>query len=76
MKAPAKKSKQPLADLSGCECPQDPFAALPPELRPQNPPPRRGLRKATCPGCGLVYWTNRAADLCADCERRGQKPLP
>lgn len=73
MNASNQKTQRPLPDLSGCDCPQDPFAALPPELRPQAAPPMRGLRKATCPGCGLVYWTNRATDLCADCERRGVK---
>jgi len=25
----------------------------------------------TCPGCGLVYWTNRATDLCVECEKKG-----
>jgi hypothetical protein len=23
----------------------------------------------TCPGCQLVYWTNRKTDLCAECEK-------
>lgn len=77
MSASDEKIKRPLPDLSGsaggCDCSQDPFAALPPELRPKNPSPLRGLRKTTCPGCGLVYWTSRATDLCADCERRGIK---
>lgn len=57
--------------LSGCACSQDPFAALPPELRPKSKPKIGGLRKVTCPGCGLVYWTNRATDLCVDCEKKG-----
>lgn len=75
------KSKKVQPDLLetelNCTCIQDPFAVLPPDLRP-HPRPRRGsLRKVTCPGCGLVYRTNRATDLCADCERRGVKvPAP
>jgi len=54
-----------------CTCVQDPFAALPPELRPQPAPKKNSLRKVTCPGCGLVYWTNRKTDLCPDCEKKG-----
>jgi len=54
-----------------CSCIQDPFAALPPELRPKSPPKMGGLRKVTCPACGMVYWTNRATDLCMDCEKKG-----
>ena len=56
-----------------CSCVQDPFAALPPELRPRTRPRRGSLRKVTCPGCGFVYRTNRTIDLCLDCERRGVK---
>jgi len=58
-----------------CTCVTDTFAALPPELRPR---PRRksSLREVTCPGCGLVYWTNRPTDLCMGCEKRGAKALP
>lgn len=54
-----------------CTWAQDPFAALPPELRPSPAPKKGGLRKVTCPGCGLVYWTNRKTDLCPDCEKKG-----
>lgn len=54
-----------------CACVQDPFAALPPELRPKSPPNMGGLRKVTCPGCGMSYWTNRATDRCVDCEKKG-----
>lgn len=54
-----------------CACVQDPFAALPPELRPKSPPRMGGLRQVTCPGCGKMYWTNRATDLCMDCEKNG-----
>jgi len=45
------------------------FGALPPELRPR-PKKNSGLRKVTCPSCGLVYRTNRDADVCIDCEKK------
>lgn len=61
--------KQPV-----CTCGQDPFAALPPELRPRLAPKKGGLRKITCRGCGLSYWTNRTTDLCIDCEKKGVQP--
>jgi hypothetical protein len=53
-----------------CTCLGSRYAAVPPELRPRS---RKAsdLRKVTCPGCGLRYWTNRSADLCMDCERKG-----
>jgi hypothetical protein len=53
-----------------CTCVRDGFAAVPPELRPQ-PKKKSSLRKVTCPGCGLVYWTNRATDVCMECEKKG-----
>jgi len=56
-----------------CTCVQDPFAGLPPELRPKPKPLGGGLRQVTCPGCGLKYWTNRPSDLCIECEKRGVK---
>jgi small redox-active disulfide protein 2 len=67
--------------VPGCSCVSDPFADLPPELRPAGgdeaaKQQRFGLRKVTCPGCGLVYTTNRATDLCIDCERKGVKVPP
>lgn len=55
-----------------CTCVKDAFAALPPELRPR-PQKKSSLRKVTCPGCGLVYSTNRATDLCMGCEKKGVK---
>ena len=55
-----------------CTCVKDAFAALPPELRPRQGK-KSSLRKVTCPGCGLVYSTNRATDLCFDCEKKGVK---
>jgi len=62
-----------------CTCQTgDRFAAVPPELRP--PPKKRSdLRKVTCPGCGLVFWSNRRTDLCMGCEHKGlkrQNPAP
>ncbi len=68
---PATETEGPDAPPPMCACVQDPFAVLPPELRPKVEPKKGGLRKATCPGCGLTYWTNRATDLCIDCEKKG-----
>lgn len=56
--------------LLSCACVRDPYADLPPEVRPAPPSPARGVRKTTCPGCGKVYWTNRETDWCFDCESR------
>ena len=56
-----------------CSCTHDPFAGLPPELQPRPKPVADDLRHATCPDCGLVYWTNRATDLCMECEK-GRTP--
>lgn len=56
-----------------CTCVQDPFAALPPDLRPRAKSWMAGFRKVTCPGCGFQYWTNRKTDLCVDCEKKGVK---
>jgi len=53
-----------------CTCTGDAFADLPPELRPREQK-KSSLRQVTCPGCGLVYWTNRATDLCMECEHSG-----
>ncbi len=54
---------------ASCACVRDPFASLPPELRPKPQPKEGGLRKATCPGCGLEFWTNRETDYCIKCEK-------
>ncbi len=51
----------------GCCC-GDPFASLPPELRPRPPAKDNGLRQVTCPKCGLVYLTNRKTDVSVRCE--------
>jgi hypothetical protein len=53
-----------------CGCQKmDPFGDLPPELRPRKQK-QSDLRKATCPTCGLVYWTNRDTDVCMACEKK------
>lgn len=59
-----------------CSCISDPFAGLPPELRPRPRPKKSNLRKATCPGCGLNYWTSRSTDVCMQCEKQGVKATP
>ncbi len=64
------QSKESSSPLVACTCGKDAFAALPPELRPRAQK-KSSLRQVTCPGCGLVYWTNRATDLCMECERKG-----
>lgn len=64
-----KKTEHP-KDSVLCTCMDDGFESLPPELRPRAQK-RDGLRKVTCPDCGLVYSTNRGTDLCIECERRG-----
>lgn len=56
-----------------CTCVTDPFSMLPPELQPRSRNSMGGLRKVTCPGCGLVYWTNRPTDVCIECEKKGVK---
>ena len=53
----------------GCACNRDPFASLPPEMRPRKDV-MSGLRKVVCPVCGLNYWTNRSTDVCSECERK------
>lgn len=58
-----------------CTCITDPFADLPPELRPRPKPHMGNLRQVTCPGCRLNYWTNRSTDLCPDCQKKGVTPL-
>ena len=63
--------KKPTSSPPVCTCVQDPFAGLPPELRPRPVEPMRGLRKVICPGCGQVYWTNRKTDVCVECEKKG-----
>ncbi len=64
-----KKQNPPPA----CTCIQDPYASLPPEMRPKPVQKIGNLRKVTCPVCGLNYWTNRKTDLCAACENKGAR---
>jgi len=52
-----------------CPCMRDPFASLPPGLKPRSVEKESSLRKVTCPTCGKVYWTNRKVDICFDCEK-------
>jgi hypothetical protein len=59
------------AKPGGCCC--DPFAGLPPELRPKPVAKNDGLRQVTCPGCGLVFWSNRKTDVCVVCEKTGRR---
>ncbi len=65
----SKQKPEPKAPI--CTCIQDPYADLPPELRPKPVQKIGGLRKVTCPACGKEYWTNRATDLCVACEKKG-----
>lgn len=61
------------AKQSYCPICHDPFSDLPPELRPHSENNMGDLRRITCPGCGLVYWTNRKTNLCVECEKKGVK---
>jgi small redox-active disulfide protein 2 len=54
---------------AGCACNRDPYAGLPPDMRPRRDS-MSGLRKVVCPICGLNYWTNRDTDVCSECERK------
>jgi len=67
----SEEEKPEEAALASCTCVQDPFSELPAELRPRQRSWKGGLRKVTCPGCGMKYWTNRATDLCPNCEKKG-----
>lgn len=53
-----------------CSCMRNPFANLPPEMRPK-PQKKSSLRETTCTVCGLEYWTNRSTNVCFDCEKKG-----
>lgn len=63
----AQKDQQPPT----CSCVKDPYAELPPGLRPQNKTWKSNFRHVICPGCGLDYWTNITGDLCMDCKKNG-----
>lgn len=69
------QSKNPEGRPVQCTCVTGGFAALPPELRPR-PQKKSSLRKVTCPGCGLVYRTNRPTGLCMGCEKKGVQASP
>jgi len=58
---------------SSCSCKGEPFADLPPELRPKMKQ-KGSLRQTRCPLCGKEYWTNRETDLCFDCEKAESSP--
>jgi hypothetical protein len=70
-KKPEQTKAKEKTVVPGCSCISDPFADLPPEMRPQTRPTMGKLRQVTCPGCGLKYWTNRSTDLCKDCQKKG-----
>ena len=63
--------EEPPKNVPMCTCFQDPFADLPAELRPKPVEKPGGLRKVTCPDCGLEYRTNRKTAVCIEC---GKKP--
>jgi len=65
MTEPREGQKPPVQ----CACVKDPFALLPPEMRPREQK-KSSLRQVTCPNCGLVFWTNRATDYCMECEKK------
>ena len=56
----------------GCCC-GDPFAGLPAEMRPKPGAKDDRLRQVTCPGCGLIYWSNRKTDVCVTCENADRR---
>lgn len=62
-----KNTESPLE----CSCTTDPYAELPPELRPKPRSNMAGLRKVICPGCGFKYWTNLVTDYCPECVKKG-----
>ena len=66
-----KKPDKTKPALPECRCVTDPFAGLPPEVRPRPQPKTGNLRQVTCPACGLKYWTNRSTDVCIDCQKKG-----
>ena len=56
--------------IPACSCVQEHNKALPVDLWPQVKPKKGNLRKSICPGCGMVYSTNRKKDLCFDYEKK------
>ena len=53
---------------ASCSCVQDPFAALPADIRPPAQAKKGSLREVNCPGCGIKFWTNRSTDFCLECD--------
>jgi hypothetical protein len=71
--SPSTTNQDDPTDPALCACIQDPYANLPPEMRPRPVKKMGGLRKSKCPGCGLSFWTNRETDYCMDCEKTKKK---
>lgn len=67
------ESQEPPKSVPTCTCFQDPFADLPAELRPKPAEKPGGLRKVTCPDCGLEYWTNRKMEVCIECGKKAAR---
>ena len=65
---PEKEKPTPI-----CNCAQDLYVDLPPELQPEKKSWKSGFRHVTCPSCGLEYWTNREGDLCTNCQKKGTR---
>ena len=53
---------------ASCSCVQDPFAALPTDMRPPTQAKKGSLREVVCPDCGVKFWTNRSTDFCLECD--------
>jgi hypothetical protein len=69
MDRPDETKAEAQADVTaGSCCCGDSYASLPAELRAKPAAKNDGLRQVTCPGCGLVYRTNRNTEVCVRCE--------
>jgi hypothetical protein len=64
---PKEESPVRPAQLASCDCAADPYAALPPELRPKRRSWKAGFRKVTCLDCGTTFWTNAEKVCCPKC---------
>ena len=74
MAKPEEHEREADADARpGGGCCGDPYAGLPPETRHKPAAKNDGLRQLTCPGCGLIYWTNRKTDVCVTCKKAGRR---
>jgi hypothetical protein len=65
-----QKSPEKAPDKPSCSCAGDPFASLPPALKPRSRSVLDDLIKVTCQGCGLTFRTNRKTEYCAKCEEK------